>query len=128
MQVSDRLIFPDTIYAVGGAGKELVFSMLKSEWIVKEMLRPSSKPNNCLIVIIDTAIDEGNNDRDLISKIEKNKESVRKAYLGELHDNEDTTSRPGDFKIEYDFTFFLFAKFNASKTYGSDSTYNCCFR
>lgn len=102
MQVTERLIFPDTIYAVGGAGKELVFSMLKSEWIVKEMLRPSSKPNNCLIVIIDTAIDEGNKDRDLISKIEKNKESVRKAYLGELQDNEDTTSRPGDFRIEYE--------------------------
>lgn len=94
--------FPDYIYAVGGAGKEIIFHMLKKEWILKEILKPDSNPNYCKIIIVDTALAEENLDKDSKRKILKKKDEIREEYLHELEEKHITDVKIGDLEIDYE--------------------------
>lgn len=72
--------FPRYIYAIGGAGKNLVYATLEKEWIVRELLRPQFVPTEVDITIIDTAIIEENQDRRRITEIEKNVLKIEEEY------------------------------------------------
>jgi hypothetical protein len=63
--------FPECIYAVGGAGKELIFNMLRQEWILKEILRPDHNQNKCIVTVVDTCLEDENTDRRVIKEIEE---------------------------------------------------------
>lgn len=62
--------FPDRIFAVGGAGKEIVLTVLETEWIVRELLRPRPQPASLIVTIMDSAEGEQNADRQRIGDIE----------------------------------------------------------
>ena len=72
--------FPRYIYAIGGAGKNLVYATLEKEWIVRELLRPQFVPTEVDITIIDTAIIEENSDKRRITAIEKTIVSIEEEY------------------------------------------------
>lgn len=67
--------FPRYIFAIGGAGKNLIYTTLEKEWILRELLRPQFTATTVDVTIIDTAIDEENDD---LEKIEDIKRSIRK--------------------------------------------------
>lgn len=72
--------FPRYMYAIGGAGKNLVYTTLEKEWILRELLRPQFAPTEVDITIIDTAIIEENSDRGRIADIEKNIARIEEEY------------------------------------------------
>lgn len=78
--------FPRYIFTIGGAGKDLMFSMLKKEWIVREILRPKLTPTVVDITIIDTATEEENRDNETIKSIEKNIDKISAEYGSGLTD------------------------------------------
>lgn len=72
--------FPRYMYAIGGAGKNLVYTTLEKEWILRELLRPQFAPTEVDITIVDTAIIEENSDRGKIAEIEKNIARIEEEY------------------------------------------------
>lgn len=78
--------FPRYIFTIGGAGKDLMFSMLKKEWIVKEILRPKPTPTVVDITVIDTATEEENEVSETIKEIEKNIDRISGEYGSSLTD------------------------------------------
>jgi len=62
--------FPDRIFAVGGAGKEIALTVLETEWIIEELLRPRPDPASLTVTIMDSAEGEQNADRQRIAEIE----------------------------------------------------------
>ena len=72
--------FPRYIYAIGGAGKNLLYTTLEEEWILRELLRPQFAPTEVDVMIIDTAIIEENSDRGRIADIEKNVARIEEEY------------------------------------------------
>lgn len=72
--------FPRYIFAIGGAGKNLVYTTLEKEWILREILKPQFSPTEVDVTIIDTAIVEENVDRERIAGIEKNIERIEEEY------------------------------------------------
>ena len=46
--------FPGRIFAIGGAGKELVYTMLETEWVLREILRPKFSRSMINVTIVDT--------------------------------------------------------------------------
>jgi len=72
--------FARYIYAIGGAGKNLLYTTLEKEWIIRELLRPQFAPTEVDITIIDTAIIEENSDRGRIAEIEKNVARIEEEY------------------------------------------------
>jgi len=95
------LKFADAIYAVGGAGKTLVFNMLEKDWILKKILEPSSNPNRCEIFIIDTCLDEENNDRKRIANIKKKIDEISNNYNENRNSKEIGSFEIGSISIEY---------------------------
>lgn len=61
--------FPDRIFAVGGAGKAIVFELLESEWVLEDLLQPQPNPTSLTVTILDTAEGEENSDRKRVQKI-----------------------------------------------------------
>ncbi|WP_297509108.1 tubulin-like doman-containing protein [Thermococcus sp.] len=53
-------VFPDVIMGIGGAGKNLVFQMLRTEWLVRALLENSEKKYT--FIILDTAVGEMKDD------------------------------------------------------------------
>ncbi len=97
--MSQFLKFPDAIYAIGGAGKTLVFDMLERDWILKKILEPvepNSNPNRCEIFVIDTCLDEENDDRKRISNINKKVDEI----LTEYHESSQN-SEVGSISVKY---------------------------
>ncbi|MFP8952811.1 tubulin-like doman-containing protein [Natrialbaceae archaeon A-arb3/5] len=86
---------PDRIFSVGGAGKQIAFELLESEWVLREILEPRPNPQSITVTIIDTAGEEENEDRQRISEIRENVASIK----SELR--ETGTGRPGDIDVEY---------------------------
>ncbi|NMG83293.1 MAG: hypothetical protein GIS02_03690 [Methanosarcinales archaeon] len=77
------ITFPGRIFAIGGAGKELVYTMLETEWVLREILRPKFNRSMVNITIVDTAIDEENYDRTKIEQIKKIINKVEEEYSSE---------------------------------------------
>lgn len=71
---------PNCIYVVGGAGKKLMLNTLQKCWFLKEILKPMPKPNNCKVFIIDTALDEENDDLIKINDIKQKMSEITAEY------------------------------------------------
>lgn len=72
--------FPRNIFAIGGAGKNILYTTLEKEWILRELLKPKFVATTVDVVIIDTALDEENRDREKISEIGNKIEKIEEEY------------------------------------------------
>jgi hypothetical protein len=88
--------FPDRVFAVGGAGKEIAFKILESDWIVDEILEPRPNPVSVTVTIIDTAEGEGNTDRERLQEV-RERLSRKESELRE----ESNGGRTGSVEVEY---------------------------
>ncbi|NJD78588.1 MAG: hypothetical protein FIB08_16090 [Candidatus Methanoperedens sp.] len=75
-----NMIFPKYIFAIGGAGKDLIYTTLEKEWILREIIKPKFTATTVDVRIIDTAIDEENNDLERIQKINKSIDKIGEEY------------------------------------------------
>lgn len=80
-ETSIAMNFPDCIYGLGGAGKELIFNMLKQEWILKEILKPAYVSKKCVVIIVDTCFEDENKDKETINEIKKNIRKITQEYV-----------------------------------------------
>ncbi len=80
MQEIQNMSFPRYIFAIGGAGKDLIYITLEKEWILREIIKPKFTATTVDIRIIDTAIDEENNDLEKIQKINKSIDKIGEEY------------------------------------------------
>lgn len=87
--------FPDRIFALGGAGKEIAFEVLRADWVLKGILKPRPNPRTLTVTIIDTAEGEQNSDRETIQAI-RNRINEHEAELRDA-----TQGRTGTIEIEY---------------------------
>ncbi|WP_276272371.1 tubulin-like doman-containing protein [Haloarcula litorea] len=87
--------FPDRILAIGGAGKELGFTILETEWILKGILEPRPNPQSLTVTIIDSAEGEENQDRERVAEIRDRIEELE----GELQDP--SAGRTGSITVDY---------------------------
>ncbi len=87
--------FPDKIFSIGGAGKKIVFELLESEWILREVLKPRPNPLSLTVTILDTAEEEENDDRQRIANIRDNIAAI----TSELR--ESGSGRLGNIEIKY---------------------------
>ncbi len=76
--------FPRYIFAIGGAGKNLLYTILEREWILKEIIRPKFSPTMIDVTIIDTAIDEENDDLERIEKIEGHIKKIEEEHRSNM--------------------------------------------
>ena len=76
--------FPRYMFVVGGAGKNLLYTILEKEWILREIIKPKFAPTTIEITIIDTAIDEENSDRERIAKIDNGIKRLTEEYRSNL--------------------------------------------
>lgn len=94
MDVSN-MNFPERIFAVGGAGKAIALTLLESDWIIDDLLKPSRNPESVTVTVIDTAEGEKNSDRqriqDIRDHIANREEELRDADKG----------RTGTITVEY---------------------------
>lgn len=95
--------FPRYLYAIGGAGKEIVYTMMKNEWILREILRPKLTRTEVKIIIIDTALDEENYDLEKISELEEKRDILIKEFESDL-------SSAGSFIGDIDYEYILLTK------------------
>lgn len=72
--------FPRYMFAIGGAGKNLVYTTLEKEWILRELLKPQFVATTMDVIIIDTAIGEENHDMEKIEKIKSNIRTLEEEY------------------------------------------------
>lgn len=86
---------PERVFAIGGAGKEIALTMLESEWVLDEVLKPQPNPHSTTVTIIDTAEGEENDDRRRIQAI-REQISERKEQLRDVN-----KGRTGEVTIEY---------------------------
>lgn len=87
--------FPDRIFAVGGAGKAIVFELLDSEWVLTDLLQPQPNPASLTVTIIDTAEGEENSDRRRVQEI---RERINKKESELREPGEDRT---GNIDVDY---------------------------
>ena len=85
--------FPRYVFAIGGAGKNLLYTTLEKEWILREIIKPKFAPTIIDITIIDTAIDEENDDKERIEKIESHIKRLEEEYRGGLGESDRTIGR-----------------------------------
>jgi hypothetical protein len=85
--------FPRYVFAIGGAGKNLLYTTLEKDWLLREIIKPKFSPTTIDITVIDTAIDEENEDRERIQKIEKNIKRLEEEYRAGLGDSGRTIGR-----------------------------------
>ena len=90
--------FPRYMFVIGGAGKNLAYTTLEKEWILREILKPQFSPTEVDITIIDTAIVEENSDRERINGIEKNIAKIEEEYCA---DSVNTGQNIGRINITY---------------------------
>ena len=62
-------VFPDVVMGIGGAGKNLVFQMLRTEWLVRALLENTEKKYS--FIILDTAVGEMKDDLKQKEEIDK---------------------------------------------------------
>ncbi|WP_277543582.1 tubulin-like doman-containing protein [Haloarcula laminariae] len=61
--------FPDRIFTIGGAGKEIGYTILETDWILEGILEPRPNPQSLTVTIIDSAEGEENQDKQRIAEI-----------------------------------------------------------
>ncbi len=96
--------FPRYMFAVGGAGKNVLYTVLEKEWILREIIKPKFAPTTIEITIIDTAIDEENHDREKIEKIENNIKKLTEEYRSNM------TNAEGRIIGRIDISYMLLTK------------------
>jgi hypothetical protein len=89
---------PDRIFAVGGAGKAIAFTLLETEWVLREVLEPRPEPYSLSVTIIDTAEDEQNSDRQRVQEVRDNIQDIQ-AELRE--DSSASDGRLGSIELDY---------------------------
>lgn len=90
--------FPDNICAIGGAGKEIAFTILESPWVIDELLKPQPDPVSLTVRILDTAEGEENEDQQRISDLERRIKERKQEYRDQqIGPNEFV----GDVEIKY---------------------------
>jgi len=87
--------FPDRIFSIGGAGKEMALTILETDWIIDDILAPRPSPESLTVTIIDSAEGEENSDRERINNIRANINEREQ----ELRDPEE--GRTGSIDVEY---------------------------
>ena len=87
--------FPSQIFSIGGAGKELAFTLLESDWVLRDILEPRPSPQSVSVTIIDTAEGEQNTDRQRIRDIRERVTELE----NELRDPDQ--GRTGNLELEY---------------------------
>ena len=85
---------PRYIFAIGGAGKSLIYTVFNKDWILEEILKPRHVPVACDITIIDTAVEEEGDDK---RQIEKIKTKIKKIETK----NQETAGSAGIINITY---------------------------
>lgn len=95
MTLLTKMNLPDRIFAIGGAGKAIAFTLLESDWVLEEVLKPRPNPVSVTITIIDTAEGELNADEQKVrqyrNKIQSKKEELSDPGRG----------RTGDIDIQF---------------------------
>lgn len=76
----DSMNCPRYIFAIGGAGKNLLYTMLEKEWILREIIRPKFSSSSIDVIIVDTALNEENNDKEKIREIESKIKELEDEY------------------------------------------------
>ena len=87
--------FPDRIFAIGGAGKEIALTILETEWIIEQILEPQPNPSSLTVTVIDSAEGEENSD---VERIDRIRERIAD-HEAELRDPE--AGRTGSIDVEY---------------------------
>ncbi|MFB6150272.1 MAG: tubulin-like doman-containing protein [Haloarculaceae archaeon] len=87
--------FPDRIFAIGGAGKEIAFQLFEKDWILREILRPRRNPGTVTVTILDSAEEEENEDLQRVADIEQRVGEIE----SEVRDPEE--GRTGTIDIQY---------------------------
>jgi len=87
--------FPERIFTIGGAGKEIGFTILETDWIIEGILKPRPNPQSLTVTIIDSAEGEENNDRQRVAEIKKRIDELEQ----EIRDPE--VGRTGSIDVEY---------------------------
>jgi hypothetical protein len=90
--------FPRNIFAIGGAGKNILYTTLEKEWVLRELLKPKFVATTVDVVIIDTALDEENRDREKIAEIEG---KIRKIEEDYRNDSSNKNKNLGRINISY---------------------------
>jgi len=87
--------FPDRIFTIGGAGKEIGFTILETEWILEGILEPRPNPQSLTVTIIDSAEGEENQDKQRVTEIRERINEME----SELRDP--NAGRTGSIDIDY---------------------------
>lgn len=89
--------FPDRIFAIGGAGKAIAFTLLEQDWVLESIIEPTlSTPQTVTVTIIDSA-DGPEHDQDL----ERVRDARRRVQKFKDEARESGEGRPGDIEIDY---------------------------
>ncbi|KTG30497.1 tubulin-like doman-containing protein [Haloferax profundi] len=92
---------PDRIFAVGGAGKQLAFELLETQWVLEEILKPRGTPLETKVTIIDSAEGEATGgdrggDWERVDDIKRRIRRIQEAYR-----DQDDRHRPGRIDVDY---------------------------
>ncbi|SEP14237.1 Tubulin like [Halogranum amylolyticum] len=92
---------PDRIFALGGAGKQLAFELLESDWVLEEILAPKRAPCEMEVTIVDTAEEEAKSgakggDLERVDEIKRHIKSIRSEYR-----DQETEHAPGNIDVKY---------------------------
>ncbi len=68
---------PKQIFAIGGAGKDIIYKIFEKEWILRGILEPDFTKTNVNVTIIDTALDEADGKDGDIEKIMAIREKIK---------------------------------------------------
>src|SRR3972149_8065260 len=72
-----KMKMPKQIFAIGGAGKDIIYKIFEKEWILREILEPNFKRTEVNVTIIDTALDEADGKDGDIEKIMAIREKIK---------------------------------------------------
>lgn len=84
----ERLNFPEKSYALGGAGKSLIFELLETEWFLIELLLDRNR-STTEFHIIDTETESKTSEQDRVKNIDRRIRTIE-TLLEENHDITDT--------------------------------------
>jgi hypothetical protein len=87
--------FPNRIFAIGGAGKEIAYTILETDWVLEELIRPRPNPPSLTVTVIDSAEEELNED--------KHRRDAIREHISELEDElrDPEKGRTGSVDIQY---------------------------
>ncbi len=92
---------PKQIYAIGGAGKDIIYKIFEKEWFLREILEPKFTRTNVNVTIIDTALDEADGKDGDFEKIRAIKEKIR-TIQEEMRIKIDANKSLGNIEITYE--------------------------